>query len=425
MRLAQCGPLWYFESCDTSKYRGGISVPGSTILDIPQPEQDWMLAELRRARYGYLLALPVLLLCAAGRTPTEVATFLFCSRSSVYRIVHAYHAHRLDELFDKPPAKAAGLSPSLRRSLVALLKKVPSAYGWCRTRWSCATLVAQLTLQRGIEVSASTMRRWLHALGWVWKRAQLVARDDDPQRVEKLARIRHTLETLGKRAVVLFADELDIHLLPKVGYQWMPKGETVKVVTPGQNQKHYLAGALEPRTGQLLHCTSTRKTNALFRALLDRLEWLYPQARFTKDYGTKPLRTQVIMTVSLGPTSTYKTPPGVLSQSPKVYVVVDNYGIHKAKAVEQWLAAHPRFELLFLPTYCPKANPIKRAFGDVHDQCTRNHQRTRIADLVWDVEQHFSTNGPWKYKLSHLYYTPEVTAAVERLTQEQQLQQAA
>jgi hypothetical protein len=202
----------------------------------------------------------------------------------------------------------------VRRSLIALLKKVPSAYGWCRTRWSCATLAAQLTLQRGIAVSASTMRRWLHALGWVWKRAQLVARDDDPQRIEKLARSRHTLETLGKRAVVLFADELDIHLLPKVGYQWMPTGETVTLVTPGQNQKHYLAGARELKTGRVVHCRGIRKTTVLFRALLDHLEWRYPKAKF--DH---------------------------------VYVVGDNYGIHKAKVVERWLVAHPRFEMLYLP----------------------------------------------------------------------------
>ena len=32
-----------------------------------------MLAALRRARYGYLLALHILLLCAAGRNPTEIA----------------------------------------------------------------------------------------------------------------------------------------------------------------------------------------------------------------------------------------------------------------------------------------------------------------------------------------------------------------
>jgi hypothetical protein len=45
--------------------------------------------------------------------------------------------------------------------------------------------------------------------------------------------------------------------------------------------------------------------------------------------------------------------------------------------------------------------------------------------LVWDVERHLLTNGPWKDKLSELYYTPEVTAAVERIAQGQQLQQAA
>jgi transposase len=365
-------------------------VPGSTILEIAQPEQEWMLAELRRARHGYLLAFHVLLLCTAGRTPTEIASCLFCSRSSVYRIVTAYREHALDAWFDTAPAKVAWLSPSLRRSLVALLKKVPSAYGWCRTRWSCATLAAPRKIQRGIEVSASTLRRWLHREGWVWKRAQLVARDDDPERIEKLARSRHIYETLGKREVLLFADELDIHLLPKVGYQWMPKGATVKLVTPGQNHKHYLAGALEPTTGRIVHCLGAHKTNVLFRALLDGLERQYSKTRFDK-----------------------------------VYVVVDNYGIHKAKAVERWLAAHPRFTLLFLPTYCPQANPIERAFGDVHDKCTRNHQRQHIEELIRDVEQHLATNGPWPYKLSQLYYTPEVTTAVDCLAKEPHFRQAA
>jgi putative transposase len=365
-------------------------VPGSTILQISQPEQEWMLAELRRARQGYLLAFHVLLLCTAGRTPTEIASWLFCSRSSVYRIVTAYREHAFDKGVNTVPAKAPWLSLSLRRSLVALLKKIPSAYGWCRTRWSCATLAAQLTIQRGIEVSASTLRRWLHREGWVWKRAQLVARDDDPERIEKLARIRYIHETLGRREVLLFADELDIHLLPKVGYQWMPKGETVKLVPPGQNQKHYLAGALEPKTGRMVYCLGTRKTNVLFRALLDRLEEHYAKAPFSK-----------------------------------VYVVVDNYGIHKAKAIERWLAEHPRFVLLFLPTYCPKANPIERVFGDVHDKCTRNHQRKHIEELVGDVERHLSTNGPWQYRLSQLYHTPEVTTAVKRIAKEQQLLQVA
>jgi len=108
-----------------------------------------------------------------------------------------------------------------------------------------------------------------------------------------------------------------------------------------------------------------------------------------------------------------------------IYVVTDNYCIHKAKAVEQWLASHPRFEVLWSPTYCPRANPIERAFGDVHDKCTRNHKRKRLRDLVKDVEQHVQENGPWQYKLSQLYAAPEVTEAVERIAAEKQPKMAA
>jgi hypothetical protein len=40
---------------------------------------------------------------------------------------------------------------------------------------------------------------------------------------------------------------------------------------------------------------------------------------------------------------------------------------------------------------------------------------------VW----HLHENGPWLYKLSHLYEAPEVTAAVERIAAEEQNQIAA
>jgi hypothetical protein len=49
-----------------------------------------MRAVLRRIRYDYLLAFHILLLCTAGRNPTDIAACPLCSRSRVYRIVHAY-----------------------------------------------------------------------------------------------------------------------------------------------------------------------------------------------------------------------------------------------------------------------------------------------------------------------------------------------
>jgi hypothetical protein len=71
-------------------------VRSTTVLEIPAAEQEALLRELRQGRYGHLLAIHILLLCAAGKNPTEIADFLFCSRSSVYRSVKAYRAARLD-----------------------------------------------------------------------------------------------------------------------------------------------------------------------------------------------------------------------------------------------------------------------------------------------------------------------------------------
>jgi hypothetical protein len=64
-------------------------MPKSAVVDIPPEEPTEMLAALRRARYGSLLALPSLWWCTMGRHPTEMAAVLFGSRSSVYRVVRA------------------------------------------------------------------------------------------------------------------------------------------------------------------------------------------------------------------------------------------------------------------------------------------------------------------------------------------------
>src|SRR5215510_11247911 len=200
---------WIFPNPHIPRSR---TMPDTTLLDIPQEEQDQRRAALRRVRYGYLLAWHVLLLCAAGRHPTEMAAFLFCARFSVYRIVRLYRTQTLGFTVDAEgqrmaPARTTILMPWLQRSWGALLKAPPRAYGWCRTRWSCATLAAQLQTKHGLEVSAWTVRRWLHEMGWVWKRAKLVAKDNDPQRVERLARMRWHAVHLQAPERLVFADE--------------------------------------------------------------------------------------------------------------------------------------------------------------------------------------------------------------------------
>ena len=205
-------------------------MPHTTLLDIPQQEQDQMLAALRRARYGYLLALHVLLLCAAwphirltsppscsARAPVSTA-----SSASIALSSSGFTSPPDGQL--RRPVRTHVLMPWCKRSLGALLKAPPRAYGWCRTRWSCATLAPQLKTKHGLQVSRGPCGVGSMKWGWVWKRAKLVAKDNDPQRVERLARIRFHAEHLQAHEVMVFADELDIHLLPKVGRLGCPKG---------------------------------------------------------------------------------------------------------------------------------------------------------------------------------------------------------
>jgi len=51
------------------------------------------------------------------------------------------------------------------------------------------------------------------------------------------------LENLPPDEAGVYQDEVDAHLDPRLGLEWMNRGQQKQVVTPGQNEKRYLAGA--------------------------------------------------------------------------------------------------------------------------------------------------------------------------------------
>jgi hypothetical protein len=306
-----------------------------------------MLAARRRARYGSLLALPVVRLWAAKRTPSESAACLCCSRARVDRLVTADRPGPLGlapaaDGPRGPPGRTTVLPPSLQRSRRALRKAAPRASGWCRTRWRWAPLAVTWPAKRGRTVAAETGRRWGHAGGWGWQRAKRVAQDNDPQRGARLARLRWVCEPLQAWELLGCAAALAMPWRPKGGDAWRPTGGQGAVRTPGQHEQPSLAGALAVVPGRLLHCRGARTPTALCR---DRLS---------------------------GRATTY--PP---TQSQRLSVGRENDNMHPAKAVAQGLARPPRFPWWFFPPYCPRATPMARALGDVHDQGTRPHTRKR------------------------------------------------
>src|SRR4030095_11572872 len=178
-------------------------MPEATIIEITAAQQAWMLRELRRCRYGHLLALHMLLLLARGKTPTEIAAFLLCSRASIYRAKAAWAATTLQQQWwPSGPALSATGAPGLnhfQRTLRWLVPQSARLFGLCRARWSCAALALTISAHTKVSWSRETIRRELRAQGYVWKRAKLKAKNDDPERAQRLARIRSVIDNLQAR----------------------------------------------------------------------------------------------------------------------------------------------------------------------------------------------------------------------------------
>jgi len=64
-----------------------------------------------------------------------------------------------------------------------------------------------------------------------------------------MAAIRKALDECSAVHPVFYEDEVDIHLDPKIGADWQLRGQQKRVVTPGKNEKYYLAGALHSGKG--------------------------------------------------------------------------------------------------------------------------------------------------------------------------------
>jgi hypothetical protein len=159
------------------------------------------------------------------------------------------------------------------QTLYGIVRGTPQQHGWRRPTWTRELLVETLVRKTGIRVHVATMSRALALVKARRGRPQPTVGCPWPEAAKnrRLRAIRGLLASLPRGQVAVYEDEVDIHLNPKIGLDWMARGQQKKVVTPGKNQKRYLAGALDARSGQLLWVEGERKTSALFIALLNQL----------------------------------------------------------------------------------------------------------------------------------------------------------
>jgi transposase len=323
----------------------------STILPkLRLSVKERLRKNLRRCRDAALKTRYLIILnLSAGRTPPVIAAVLQVHRDTVYRVAKRFRAHGEFGLLDRRAGNGPGkLRGGFLDALDRLVRGSPQDHGWLRPTWTRELLVATLVEQGFPKVHVATLSRALRRIRARRGRPRpTVGCPWSPQRKgRRLAQLRKLIEGLPPSEVAVYEDEVDIHLNPKIGSDWMGYGQQKKVLTPGQNEKRYLAGALNVQTGELLWVEGENKDSWLFVQLLGKLYHHYKEAKV-------------------------------------IHVILDNYGIHDSKLVA-WalLEAKGRIQLHPLPPYCPQHNPIERLWEDLHAEVTRNHTCPDMDDLM-------------------------------------------
>jgi len=300
-----------------------------------------------------------ILMLHQGQTITQVHDATGAARSSIGRWLGWYTDYGVEGLQSEKPGRRPVLPvKQLMLSLSLLIQLSPQEFGYQRSRWSTELLVLVINSVLKLSVASSTLRRLLPKAGVVWRRAVPTLRIKDPHREEKMAQIKQALEQCSVDHPVFYEDEVDIDLNPKIGADWMPKGQQKRVVTPGNNRKHYLAGALHTMTGKVLYVDSNSKASSLFILMLEKLKHHYRRAK----------------TITL---------------------ILDNYIIHKSRKTEAWLKQNPKFRLLFQPVYSPWVNKIEKLWHALHETITRNHSCRQMRDLLEKVWHFMKTVSPF------------------------------
>lgn len=160
-----------------------------SLIELTAREEERLREIVQSARdarlYRRVLAV---LQVAHGQSVEEVAAILGVHRGNIYRWIQAYaQARDPGVLADQPGrGRPSRWGPQEQEQLLATLRTPPQDLGYAPVQWTVPLLLEHLQEQGIGDCSQSSLRRQIHALGWVWKRGRHKLAPD-PEKEKKTA----------------------------------------------------------------------------------------------------------------------------------------------------------------------------------------------------------------------------------------------
>lgn len=301
-----------------------------TIIHLNQKQINDLLKIINRDKE---IKNAIIILLSSILNIIQVMNILGIKKSSIYHKICKYKRYGIKSIENKNYKRKSKLSEKEVNKILELVSKSPIEQGYTFTRWTCRELKIALNL----NVSEETIRKVLQKNNKRWKKPRHIVKSPDIEQKAKRERIEKVKLNLKENEVLIYQDESDFNLFCELFNGWGEKGKQTEIETPRNNKKVYAFGSYEPKSKKFIYNIFNRKRSIEF------VEFLKHVLEYYKGF--------------------------------KVYMVIDNFIIHKSKMVKKFLKGKEELlELLEIPTYSPSDNKyIERVWLTLKSWINSNH----------------------------------------------------
>jgi len=301
--------------------------------------------------------LKIIQLSSLGETISKLAAMFDVCTATVRDYIKRYNKGGIETLKRR---NSNGRPPRINLTKTEweeLLHRSPCQFEKLNTgarNWTQKLLALYCHEYLGVQITPSAICMLLKRMDIRWNRGKLKVTSPDPLYTVK----RERVETLKKKAEsgtlsshdaadadtslkakpgrLVFFDPTDLHWCPDIGNGYAPRGEQIKVDSPGSENPWYaLLGSLQYPAGEGLYTIHERKRHQEVKAHLELLVQRDPDAFW--------------------------------------FVALDNASAHTTPMLDGFREQHKQsMEFVFLPTYSPHLNLIDSLWRVMRGQVTRN-----------------------------------------------------
>lgn len=302
-----------------------------------------------------------LILLQQGYSYREIGAILLVDDRTISRWVQEYERQGLAGLQNDPNWGGAHKQSALQEGQVTELKQLlreKAMPGTARGSGWTNKAVRQLVWEHfQVQYSQSGMRKLFARLGWSYQRGRKFYQRRTPaEQARYEGETRAVLESYaqsGQRVVPLACDQSKVYLEGTLGRRWNPVGEQPLVPDGARTKRaENLYGALHLGTGAEV-------------------------APFAIDWQDSE--------------ATICWYQQVLQDCPRGQILLwqDQAPHHTSEEVEEWLAKHPRIEVIEFPKYTPEENPKEQTWKDLKEEVSHHHWYETMEDLQKAVDGYY------------------------------------